>query len=206
MVYKMAELYSLKSTETYLPDGIFLVNNVIDKYIQILVEYCNAVSKHKFVITSPNMFNFLILRGLETTTHVFKYVLLYTQNLEAAYHHAQKSVYYYLEFIAQVAEQKNAFLQLSSKDAITYVYKKTIYLINILESKKSKSDIINTINTYIQLYKNTADNVIITRKSTTGISADDVEKLKITIIQIKTEKKKTSEWAQYFKDLNIINE
>ena len=202
----MSELYSLKSTETYLPDGIFSVNDVIDTYIQVLVEYCNAVSKQKFVITSPNMFNFIILRGLETTTHVFKYVLLYTQNLEAAYHHAQKSVYYYLEFIAQVAEQKNAFLQLSSRDAITYVYKKTIYLINNLESKKSKSDIINTMNTYIQLYKNMGDNIIITRKNTTSMSADDVDKLKAMIIEIKTEKKQTSEWVKYFKDLNVIDD
>ena len=202
----MAELYSLKSTETYLSDGIFLVNNVIDKYIQILVEYCNAVSKQKFVITSPNLFNFIILRGLETTTHVFKYVLLYTQNLEAAFHHAQKSIYYYLEFISQVAEQKNAFLQLSSRDAITYVYKKTIYLINNLDSKKSKNDIINTMNTYIQLYKNTGESIIIRRKNTTSMSADDVDKLKATIIEIKTEKKNTSEWIKYFKNLNIIDE
>ena len=202
----MSELYSLKSTETYLSDGIFLVNNVIDKYIQILLEYCSSVSKQKFVITSPNMFNFIILRGLETTTHVFKYVLLYTQNLEAAFHHAQKSIYYYLEFIAQVAEQRNAFLQLSSRDAITYVYKKTIYLINNLESKKLKSDIINTINTYIQLYKNTADNILTTRKNNAYISADDIERLKKTIIQIKTEKKKTSEWVKYFKELNVIDD
>jgi hypothetical protein len=202
----MSELYSLKSTETYLSDGIFLVNNVIDKYIQILVEYCSSVSKQKFVITSPNMFNFIILRGLETTTHVFKYVLLYTQNLDAAFHHAQKSIYYYLEFIAQVAEQKNAFLQLSSRDAITYVYKKTIYLINNLESKKSKNDIISTMNTYIQLYKNTGESVIIRRKNTTSISADDVDKLKATIIEIKTEKKNTSEWIKYFKNLNVIDD
>jgi hypothetical protein len=152
------------------------------------------------------MFNFIILRGLETTTHVFKYVLLYTQNLEAAFHHAQKSIYYYLEFIAQVAEQRNAFLQLSSRDAITYVYKKTIYLINNLESKKLKSDIINTINTYIQLYKNTADNILTTRKNNAYISADDIERLKKTIIQIKTEKKKTSEWVKYFKELNVIDD
>ena len=202
----MSELYSLKSTETYLPDGIFSVNDVIDKYIQVLVEYCNAVSKQKFVITSPNMFNFIILRGLETTTHVFKYVLLYTQNLEAAFHHAQKAIYYYLEFIAQVAEQKNAFLQLSSRDAITYVYKKTIYLINNLESKKQKNDIINTMNTYMQLYKNLGDSIIITRKNTTSISADDVERLKTTIIEIKTEKKQISEWEKYFKSMNVIDD
>ena len=202
----MSELYSLKSTETYLSDGLFLVNNVIDKYIQILVEYCSSVSKQKLVITSPNMFNFIILRGLETTTHVFKYVLVYTQNLEAAFHHAQKAIYYYLEFITQVAEQRNAFLQLSSRDAITYVYKKTIYLINNLESKKSKNDIINTMNLYIQLYKNLGDNIMITRKNTTCISPDDVERLKSTIIEIKTEKRQTSEWIKYFKDLNVIDD
>ena len=202
----MSELYSLKSTETYLSDGLFLVNNVIDKYIQLLVEYCSSVSKQKLVITSPNMFNFIILRGLETTTHVFKYVLVYTQNLEAAFHHAQKSIYYYLEFITQVAEQRNAFLQLSSRDAITYVYKKTIYLINNLESKKSKNDIINTMNIYIQLYKNLGDNIMITRKNTTCISPDDVERLKSTIIEIKTEKRQTSDWIKYFKDLNVIDD
>jgi hypothetical protein len=152
------------------------------------------------------MFNFIILRGLETTTHVFKYVLLYTQNLEAAFHHAQKSIYYYLEFIAQVAEQRNAFLQLSSRDAITYVYKKTIYLINNLESKKSKNDIINTMNIYIQLYKNLGDNIIIRRKNTTCITPDDIERLKSTIIEIKTEKRHTSEWIKYFKDLNVIDD
>ncbi len=152
------------------------------------------------------MFNFIILRGLETTTHVFRYVLLYTQNLDAAYHHAQKSIYYYLEFIAQIAEQRNAFLQLSSRDAITYVYKKTIYLINNMESKKLKNDIINTMNTYMQLYKNMGDNIIITRKNPTGISANDIERLKTTIIEIKTEKKKTSDWVKYFKDMNVIDD
>jgi len=203
----MTELYSLKSAETYLPIGIFLVNDVVDKYIQTLVEYCIAVSKQKLVITSPNIFNFLILRGLETITHVFKYVLLHTRNLDAAYYHAQKSIYYYLEFISQLTEQKNAFLQLSSKDALTYVYKKTIYLINNLsESKQPKSDIINTINMYLQVYKNSTDNIILTRKDKSFISAEDIERLKTTIMEIKTDKKKSSEWVKYFKEMNIIDD
>lgn len=203
----MTELYSLKSAETYLPIGFFLVNDAVDKYIQTLVEYCIAVSKQKLVIASPNLFNFFILRGLETITHVFKYVLLHTRNLEAAYYHAQKSIYYYLEFISQLSEQKNAFLHLSSKDALTYVYKKTIYLIsNLSESKQPKSDIINAINIYLQVYKNTTDNIILTRKDNSVVSAEDIERLKTTIIDIKTDKKKTSEWVKYFKCLNIIDD
>jgi hypothetical protein len=58
----------------------------------------------------------------------------------------------------------------------------------------------------MQLYKNMGDNIIITRKNTTSISADDIERLKATIIEIKTEKKKTSEWVKYFKNLNVIDD
>ena len=50
------------------------------------------------------------------------------------------------------------------------------------------------------------ESIIITRKNTTSISADDIDKLKATIIEIKTEKKNTSEWVKYFKDLNVIND
>jgi len=203
----MSEIYLLKSAETYLPTGIFVVKDVVDKYIQLVVEYCIAVSKQKFVMPSSNTFTFLILRGLETITHVFKYILLYTQNIEAACHHTQKSIYYYLEFISQITEQKNAFLQLSSKDAMTYVYKKTIYLINNLtETKQPKSDSINTINMNLQIYKNTTDHIILTRIEQTSISSVDIERLKETIVEINTEKKKSSEWVKYFKDLNIVDD
>ena len=62
------------------------------------------------------------------------------------------------------------------------------------------------MNTYMQLYKNMGDNIIITRKNTTSMSADDIERLKAMIIEIKTEKKQTSEWVKYFKDLNVIDD
>jgi len=203
----MTEVYLLKSEETYLPTGFFSVKDVIDKYIQILIEYCIALSKQKVVMPNSNTFTFIILRGLETITHVFKYVLLYTRNLEAACHHTHKSIYYYLEFISQITEQKNAFLQLSSKDAMTYVYKKTIYLLtNLVESTQPKSDIINTINMNLQIYKNATDHVILTRIEQTNISSMDIERLKETLIEIRTEKKKPIEWVKYFKELDVLND
>ena len=62
------------------------------------------------------------------------------------------------------------------------------------------------MNTYMQLYKNMGENIIISRKNATCISADDIERLKTTIIEIKTEKKNTSEWVKYFKNLNVIDD
>jgi hypothetical protein len=58
----------------------------------------------------------------------------------------------------------------------------------------------------MQLYKNMGENIIISRKNATCISGDDIERLKTTIIEIKTEKKKTSEWVKYFKNLNVIDD
>jgi len=76
------------------------------------------------------------MRGLETITHVFKNILLNTKNLEMSYYHGQKAFYYYVEFIGQISEEQNQFLQLSSRDATMYVYKKTIFEI-VSEHKKS---------------------------------------------------------------------
>jgi hypothetical protein len=71
-----------------------------------------------------------MIRGLETITHVFHYILFYSKNLDMAYYHSQKSFYYYVEFIGQISDDQNTYLQLSSRDATIYVYKKTIFEIN----------------------------------------------------------------------------
>jgi hypothetical protein len=54
-------------------------------------------------------------------------LLLYTKNLDLTHFHCQKSFYYYVEFVGQILEDDKTFLQLTSRDATIYVYKKTIY-------------------------------------------------------------------------------
>jgi hypothetical protein len=70
---------------------------------------------------------FILIRGLETINHVFYFILYYTNNLEITYFHSQKAIYFYVEFIQQTSTEENSFLQLNSRDAIMYVYKKTIF-------------------------------------------------------------------------------
>ena len=69
--------------------------------------------------------------------NVMNVLFLYTRNTELIYKHLNKSFLYYIEFIEQIGEEGNSFLQLSSKDAMLFVYKKTIFDINI-EYKKRK--------------------------------------------------------------------
>ena len=80
------------------------------------------------------------IRGLDTITHVFIMLLYYTQHLETAFTYSQKSLYLYIEFIEQIAFDKNSFLQLSSKDAVIYVYKKTLYKIKKNENRERERD------------------------------------------------------------------
>ena len=88
---------------------------------------------------SDSFCKFIIQRGLITITNVFNIILFYSKNLDMAYYHSQKAYYFYVEFIGQISEEHNTFLQLSSRDAILFIYKKTIFDIHS-ECKKRESN------------------------------------------------------------------
>jgi hypothetical protein len=73
---------------------------------------------------------FIIIRGLDTITNVFLHILYSTKNIDLTYYHSQKSYYFYVEFVGQISDDEKTFLQLTSRDATTYVYKKTVFDIN----------------------------------------------------------------------------
>ena len=121
--------YSLHNVENYKTSMQYSTSEILNKYNLLITEYLN------FIIESINVKNnaynkFVILRGLKTITHVFNIILYYTKNLDVAYYHSQKSFYFYIEFIGQISEDQHTFLQLNSRDAMMFVYKKTIYEIN----------------------------------------------------------------------------
>jgi hypothetical protein len=150
--------YSLHNIENYKKELNSPINEIVKKYLNLLVEY------YKFIIENIKIKNkqfthFIIMRGLDTITNVFLILLLYTKNVDLTYFHCQKSFYFYVEFVGQISEDEKTFLQLSSRDAITYVYKKTIFEINneIKKNNESISDYtrlkIDIINEYIELYR-----------------------------------------------------
>ena len=102
---------------------------VINKYLDIINEYI-TVAISNIHIQKNNYFKYVIIKGIETIQYVFIMLLLYTKNLDLVYHHCCKAFYYYIEFIGQVGDDSHVFLRLTSKDAILFVYKKTIFEIN----------------------------------------------------------------------------
>jgi len=151
--------YSLQNIENYNKELNTNINEIVKKYLNLLVEY------YKFIIENIKIKNkqftrFIITRGLDTITNVFLNLLLYTKNADLTYFHCQKSFYFYVEFVGQISEDDKMFLQLTSRDASTYVYKKTIFEINNEFKKMNDNmniitrDKFEIINFYTTLCKN----------------------------------------------------
>lgn len=106
------------------------LKEIIELYMRIVVDYLHFMAKSEN-IKKKNSFKFILLRGLETMTHVFNFILFSTKNIELTETLSEKSMFYYVEFISQISQlnssESHSFIQISSRDAMIYVYKKTIY-------------------------------------------------------------------------------
>ena len=121
--------YSLNISENYKKELECDVSDVTKKYTALIVDYFNFILEN-IKISNIHFAKFIIIRGLDTITNVFLHLLYYTKNIDLTYFHCQKSFYFYVEFVGQISDDEKMFLQLTSRDATTYVYKKTIFDIN----------------------------------------------------------------------------
>ena len=159
--------YSLKNNDFFYKNLNADTHKIIQLYSELIIQYFKFIIENKNITPkNKNLLTFIVTRGLETITNVYNFLLLYTKNVDVAYFHCQKSFYFYVEFIGQISEDENMFLQLSSRDAALYVYKKTIFelnfnsdtknslnSLNILSTENEINNKLNEINFYINLYK-----------------------------------------------------
>lgn len=126
----MSKIYDISDTENFKQSFSFEESNtILQGYTDLISEFLLCIVK-KIHIHNTKYYIFVIQRGLETLKHCFKLILLYTKNLEIALYYSAKALCYYIEFIGQIGEDSNTFLQLNSKDAVLFVYKKTIFEID----------------------------------------------------------------------------
>jgi len=143
--------YSLLSSENYKKTLDCDVVEAAKKYSQLIIDYYKFIVEN-LKITNAGFSKFIIMRGLDTITNVFLHILYFTKNINLTYFHCQKSFYFYVEFVGQISDVEKTFLQLTSRDATTYVYKKTIFElksdfkkpVDNEEEFKSKLDLIHS--------------------------------------------------------------
>lgn len=121
--------YSLYNTDNFKKTLDATTCVILNKYKDYIFDFLNIIIDN-IKVKNNSYYKFIITRGLETITNVFTIILYYTKNIELTCFHCQKASYFYVEFVAQISEEQNMFLQLSSRDATSYVYKKTIYELN----------------------------------------------------------------------------
>lgn len=175
--------YSLQNSENYKQTIDCKIGEITKKYGELLVEYVNFIYEN-IKNKNSNFTQFIIIRGLDTITNVFLHIFYATKNIELTYFHCQKSFYFYVEFVGQISEDEKTFLQLSSRDATTYVYKKTIFDINNEFKKQNEliSDELNEkldiITSYIHLYQTYLLKIIKTEK----LNTQDIRNKNMNII------------------------
>lgn len=150
--------YLLSQIENYKEKINKNLDYILEKYVELIIDYIKFITE-KINIKKNYYYRFIFVRGLDTITSVFKIMLYYTKNVDLTYYHSQKAFYFYVEFIEQISTDQNSFLQLSSREASLFVYKKTIFEINI-EIKKNvrectveEKDILIKLDNFIDLYK-----------------------------------------------------
>ena len=128
------------------------------KYIELLNNFL-IYGGENFHIQNKQYLCFVVKRGIETFSHVFKMLLLYTKNINLTTYHCKKAFFYYIEFIGQIGDDTHTYLQLNSKDATLFVYKKTIFEIDNEYKKNFKEGgkdifIFEFISLVMELYNN----------------------------------------------------
>ena len=97
------------------------MNTMILVYYDILTKYITYYFKHK-------SFNKIIfINGLYTLTEIFKFTVMTNKNIVE---YCDKSIYYYFEFILQLQNNNNELLNLTTKDAAIFCFKKFFNDIN----------------------------------------------------------------------------
>ena len=158
----MADKLIISNTDNYNQDFEFSdTKTYVGRYVELINEYMLYVVEN-MIIQDDTYLLFLIQRGVETIMHCFKFLLMYTKNLELTIYQCKKALYYYIEFIGQISDVAlhHSYLQLNSKDATLFVYKKTIYDINNVYRKnfiQSNNDkqFLNSISNIIVLFNAT---------------------------------------------------
>ncbi len=101
-------------------------DEIYSRYTNIIIQYL-LLEITKTKNHNAEYVKYILIKGVFTISYVFKMLLMYTCNLQLTYHHCQKSYSYYIEFIGQIGDDAVTYLQLNSKDAALFVYKKTIF-------------------------------------------------------------------------------
>ena len=151
--------YLLSNVSNYKLNIVNSAPEILKNFVSALIEYMRFIAE-KITMKNKPYYRFIFQKGIEMLIHIFSIIFYYTKNMELSIYHMKKSYYFYIEFIEQISDENVSFLNLSSRDAVLFVYKKTIYEINneykrnIIEPNINEQNLLVFFNSYKYIYKN----------------------------------------------------
>jgi hypothetical protein len=131
-------------------------------YVKIMNEYLTHYTTNSEKYLKPANDNiYLLLNGLDTLTHVFRFLVLYTSDMDSVVANTRQAIFYYTQFIDQLDENIMYDLNLSSNSASLFVYKKTIWGLHKPEENNPDQShhtmMIEIVNQLILIYRSIVD-------------------------------------------------
>jgi|TARA_B110000967_G_scaffold8110_1_gene8148 hypothetical protein len=148
--------YILNSIDNYKDEINYSETTLFLKFVGMIHEFMIACNE-RIDIENEEYVKHILITGIKNTSYIYKFILLYTKNLELALYHTQKSILYYVEFITQLGEDSQNLLKLTTTDATLFIYKKTVFDINddYKQSYEETSDtkkIMKQLDLYMEVY------------------------------------------------------
>ena len=132
-------MYSINNTDNYNMSCNIDLRNIINKYMEYINNFFLLI-KDNVYFKQYSYSKYLIINGIQTASHILNMLIIYTKNIDLTFHHIERSFIYYVEFINQIMIN-NGSLNLNSKDASIFIYKKILYDIDDLQKKNNNVDI-----------------------------------------------------------------
>lgn len=172
-------VYKLSNKENYKPELSDQICVIQLSYVKIIYYY----TIHYFEnMTNMNIF----IQGFKAITHIFLFLLMYTKHLEMTIYHCQTAIFYYIEYISQITDKDdNMFFNLTLRDAIVYIYTKTIYDLDEPHRQKivmnsSENALLSKTSDFVYTYGKIINIIIYGTEFTSKAPADKKEFLKKT--------------------------
>jgi hypothetical protein len=167
-------------------------------YVKIMNEYLTHYTNNSEKYLKPANDNvYLLLNGLDTLTHVFRFLMFYTSDIESVVANTRQAILYYTQFIDQLDENIMYDLNLSSNSASLFVYKKTIWGLHKQEENypvQEHQTMIDNVNQLILIYRSIVD-LFIPKPVLSGLALVSAPLLPAPLVPIESIVNKTTDIA-----------
>ena len=121
--------FDIENAENYLEHYNVDIKGMTSRYIS-LINFFLTQSTESIHVNNCDYFKYIVKNGLDTITHVYRFLIMYTKNSELTCYNCKKAIHYYIEFICQMISNNSIVLKLNIKDASLFVYRKTIFAVD----------------------------------------------------------------------------